>query len=37
MNHCMYADDTVLVAPSAASLQKLINSCAQFASANDVI
>ncbi len=37
MNHFMYADDTVLVAPSAASLQKLLNCCANFASDNDML
>jgi hypothetical protein len=37
MNHFMYADDTVLVSPSATSLQKRVNSCAQFASANDIL
>ena len=33
----MYADDTVLLAPSAVSLQKLINACSQFAADNDMI
>ena len=37
MNHFMYADDTVLLAPSAVSLQKLINACSQFAADNDMI
>ena len=37
MNHFMYTDDTVLLAPSAVSLQKLINACSQFASDNYMI
>ena len=37
INHFMYADDTVLLAPSAVSLQKLINACSQFAADNDMI
>ena len=37
MNHCMYADDTVLIAPSPAALQKLINCCSHFAKDNDMV
>ena len=37
MNHFMYADDTVLIAPSPAALQKLINCCSIFANVNDMV
>ena len=34
MNHFMYADDTVLIAPSNVALQKLIQCCSLFAKSN---
>ena len=37
INHLSYADDMVLVAPSARGLQKLINICSMFASVNNII
>jgi len=37
LNHFMYADDTVLVAPSPVALQKLINCCSQFVLENDML
>jgi hypothetical protein len=37
VNHIVYADDTVLLAPSPAALQELINHCERFASAHDII
>jgi len=37
INHLMYADDTVLLAPSPAALQKLIDCCLIFAKSNDMI
>jgi exonuclease III len=36
MNHLMYADDLVLLAPSPKALQKLINQCCEFGEANDI-
>ena len=30
INHLMYADDLVLISPSTAGLQKLINACEKF-------
>ena len=36
INHFMYADDTVLVAPSPVALQRLINCCYEFALDNDI-
>ncbi len=37
INHLVYADDTVLIAPSASSLQKLIHCCTSYASDYDII
>ena len=37
VNHLMYADDTVLIAPSYAALQKLIDWCCNFAVDNNII
>ena len=37
LNHFMYADDTVMVAPSPVALQKLINCCSVFAKNNDML
>ena len=37
VNHLMYADDTVLIAPSYAALQKLIDCCCNFAVDNNII
>ena len=37
MNAFLYADDTVLVAPSPIALQKLIKCCEQFARENDML
>lgn len=36
VNHIVYADDTVLLAPAPSALQKLINFCSQYAVANDI-
>lgn len=36
INHMMYADDTVVIAPSPHALQKLINVCEMYASANEM-
>lgn len=36
-NHLLYADDSCLIAPSAAALQKLINMCAKFADDNYIV
>jgi len=36
VNHLIYADDTVLLAPSPSALQKLINHCVKFAECNDI-
>ena len=37
VNHLMYADDTVLIAPSYAALQKLIDCCCNFPVDNNII
>jgi hypothetical protein len=37
INHLVYADDTVLVAPSPTALQKLINTCVDFADRHGLI
>ena len=37
INHIMYADDAVLLAPSPAGLQKLLNICAKYSVHNDII
>lgn len=37
VNHLMYADDLVLIAPSSAGLQKLINTCELFGSSHDIM
>ena len=37
MNHLMYADDTVLIAPSPRALQRLIDTCKAFAQSHDLI
>ena len=37
INHLAYADDTVLIAPSAKALQTLINICSHFAIEHDMI
>jgi hypothetical protein len=37
VNHSMYADDVVLIAPSAAWLKKLIFLCEQFGTEHDVL
>ena len=36
-NHLIYADDTVLLAPSPKALQLLINECVLFAKENDLV
>ena len=36
-NHLIYADDTVLLAPSPAALQALLNECVLFARDHDLI
>ena len=37
INHVAYADDMVLLAPSAKALQSLINICVEYASDHDII
>ena len=37
MNHLLYADDSVLLAPSPNALQKLLNVCDKFATENELI
>ena len=37
VNHFMYADDTVLIAPSVSTLQHMILTCQQYASVSDII
>jgi hypothetical protein len=37
INHLVYADDTVLLAPSPLALQKLMNICVNFAEAHSLI
>ena len=37
INHLMYADDSVLLAPSPYALQKLIGICEQYAKNNEVV
>ena len=37
MNAFLYADDTILVAPSPIALQKLLKCCEQFARENDML
>lgn len=37
INNLCYADDMVLISPSAQGLQKLINTCTDYANAHDVI
>ena len=36
LNHLIYADDTVLIAPSATALQQLLNICQDFVKENDL-
>ena len=36
INHLVYADDTVLLAPAPSALQKLVDFCAKYASKNDI-
>jgi hypothetical protein len=36
MNHLMYADDLVLLAPSPKALQRLIDQCCEFGVENDI-
>jgi len=36
VNHLVYADDTVLLAPAPSALQKLIDYCGTFAENNDI-
>ena len=36
VNHLVYADDTVLLAPAPSALQKLIDYCGTFAAENDI-
>ena len=36
-NHLIYADDTVLIAPSPNALQKLLNVCNEFVNCNDLV
>lgn len=37
INHLIYADDIVIMAPSPDALQHLLNICQDFATANDII
>ena len=37
VNHLFYADDSVIIAPNASCLQKLLNICNTFASNNDIL
>ena len=37
INHLMYADDSVLIAPSPQSLQDMLNVCKVYAENNDII
>ena len=37
INHLLYADDLVLIAPSVKALQKLLHICEQYACSNDII
>ena len=37
VNRLVYADDTVLPAPSPSTLQKLIDHCVKFAEGNDIV
>ncbi len=36
LNHLIYTDDTVLIAPSATALQQLLNICQDFVKENDL-
>ena len=36
VNHLMYADDIVLIAPSSLGLMKLLETCQQFEIENDI-
>ena len=36
LNHILYADDTVVIAPSPNSIQCIINACSQYAVENDI-
>ena len=37
INHLMYADDLVLISPSTAGLQKLLDICQRFGIEHDMI
>ncbi len=37
VNHFSYADDMVILSPSASGLQKLLNICASYATKPDII
>ena len=37
INHLMYADDLVIMAPSVAGLSKLLRICELFAASHDMI
>ena len=36
-NHLFYADNSVILAPSAAALQKLLDKCCEFAMDKDIV
>ena len=36
INHLMYADDVVILSPSAKGLQRLINICAAYGDSHDI-
>ena len=37
MNHIFYADDVILLSPSAFGLQVLLNVCEKFATDHDIV
>ena len=37
INHLMYADDLVILAPSVADLSKLLRICESFGESNDIV
>ena len=37
INHLMYADDLVILAPSVAGLSKLLRICESFGESNDIV
>ena len=37
VNHLMYADDSCIISPSPAGLQKLLDICSVYADANTIV